>query len=326
MRREIRSSVRILWSESNPQFSRAIDSLFADEGFVTRHHAANCDEIERVLRQSAPDLLIIDVMTDGGEAFELMRDIRNGRLSDDPFLTIIATSWDAQQPVIDHIYDCGADDAFIKPAPARKLTERIFTLAQDKRQFVVTANYIGPDRRREGNRTQQEESIRLPVPSTLRARAEGRTADGPMIEAQRSATIAQINEQRLQRGSLAISNAVNIFLPVCVAGRSDLDAIQAMGDAIQIAGDLRERATAGGYGHMLELCDAFIRICGEMRRIARSPNPGGQDPKNLKLVKSLGDALTIGFNPRHTNSDIAGEIGQQVSRYQSTRPPPRTGY
>ncbi|MFX9073442.1 hypothetical protein ABTN28_19525, partial [Acinetobacter baumannii] len=83
---------------------------------------------------------------------------------------------------------------------------RIFTLAQDKRQFVVTANYIGPDRRREGNRTQQEESIRLPVPSTLRARAEGRTADGPMIEAQRSATIAQINEQRLQRGSLAISN------------------------------------------------------------------------------------------------------------------------
>ncbi|MFX7849356.1 hypothetical protein ABTK11_19825, partial [Acinetobacter baumannii] len=92
-------------------------------------------------------------------------------------------------------------------------------------------------RRREGNRTQQEESIRLPVPSTLRARAEGRTADGPMIEAQRSATIAQINEQRRQRGSLAISNAVNIFLPVCVAGRSDLDAIQAMGDAIQIAGD-----------------------------------------------------------------------------------------
>ncbi|MFX8689059.1 hypothetical protein ABTM39_20360, partial [Acinetobacter baumannii] len=75
--------MRILWSESNPQFSRAIDSLFADEGFVTRHHAANCDEIERVLRQSAPDLLIIDVMTDGGEAFELMRDIRNGRLSDD---------------------------------------------------------------------------------------------------------------------------------------------------------------------------------------------------------------------------------------------------
>ncbi len=325
MRREVRPSVRILWSESNPQFARAIDGLFTDENFTTRHHAANCDEIERVLRQSTPELLILDVMTDGGEAFDLIRDIRNGRLGDDPFITIIATSWDAQQPVIDHIHDCGADDAFIKPAPARKLTERIFNLAQDKRQFVVTATYIGPDRRRDASRA-QEESVRLGVPSSLRARAEGRTSDGALIEAQRGAAIAQINEQRLQRGSLAIANAVSIFLPVCMAGRADLEAIQAMGDAIQIAGDLRERAPNGGYSHMLELCDAFIRICGEMRRIARSPNPGGHDQKNLKLIKSLGDALTIGFNPRQTNSEIAGEISQQVSRYQSSRPPPRSGY
>lgn len=313
MRRENRSGVRILWSETNPQFGKSLDMLFLDEGLTSHHFSNDCDEIANIIAGDAPDLLILDIMTPDGTAFDLIKNVRANKLGNDPFLTIIGTSWDSQTPIIDHIYECGADEAFLKPAPARRLIERIFALAADKRTFLVTSTYVGPDRRRDGPRT--DDGFRLQVPSSLKARADGRPTDsGAQLDLRRQA-ITQINAERLQRGATQISMLVETFLPSCIAGRSDAEAITAMNEAIGIATDLKERAPLGGSGHMVELCEAFLRIAADMRRIARSPNPNSQDQKNLKLAKSLSDALSVGFNPRLSNpSSMAKDVGLQLNQ------------
>jgi len=96
----------------------------------------------------AYDLIFLDAKEDTAEVFRLITDIRNRTASNNPFSIVIVTTFEPTQALIQRSFNAGVDDVLVKPVALKQVHDRIATLVEGRRPFIVTATYIGPDRRK----------------------------------------------------------------------------------------------------------------------------------------------------------------------------------
>lgn len=153
------------------------------------------------LSGATPDLLLIDA--DGeeaeAEAFKLVRAIRNDVSTPNPFAGLIVTTWQPTPVLLMRVTNSGADDLLVKPVSPKQVQERIVTLMKDRRGFVVTADYTGPDRRKS-----PREGAQIPlldVPNTLKLKATGRW-DSTDVRRHLTKAVRQVSEQKVLRSGV----------------------------------------------------------------------------------------------------------------------------
>jgi DNA-binding response OmpR family regulator len=148
-----------------------------------------------------PDLLLIDA--DGEEAeveaFKLVRAIRNDVNTPNPFAGLVVTTWQPTPVLLMRVTNSGADDLLVKPISPKQVLDRIVTLMKERRGFVVTADYTGPDRRKS-----PREGAQIPlldVPNTLKLKATGKWA-GTNIRQQMTLAVRLVSEQKVLRSAV----------------------------------------------------------------------------------------------------------------------------
>lgn len=148
-----------------------------------------------------PDLLLIDA--DGEEAeveaFKLVRAIRNDVNTPNPFAGLVVTTWQPTPVLLMRVTNSGADDLLVKPISPKQVLDRIVTLMKERRGFVVTADYTGPDRRKS-----PREGAQIPlldVPNTLKLKATGKWA-GTNIRQQMTQAVRLVSEQKVLRSAV----------------------------------------------------------------------------------------------------------------------------
>lgn len=116
-------SKRILIVEDDPSIRQGLELTLLKSGYDVRT-AADAESGEKLLLESTPDLLILDLMLPGQSGLELCKRIRK-RDSKLPILMLTALSDE-----LDRIlgYDLGADDYVTKPFSLRELEARIRAL------------------------------------------------------------------------------------------------------------------------------------------------------------------------------------------------------
>lgn len=145
-------------------------------------------------------------MMDGGEAMALANLIRAGELGINPFVGIIITVWQPSEAVIRRDVNCGTDEIVVKPLSPKKLMERIHVVAYNRKPFVVTSSYIGPDRRAKIVKEREGQKISsIDVPNTLEAKVRGRPLSMEALREIIGEAMFEINEQRLKRYSYQIA-------------------------------------------------------------------------------------------------------------------------
>jgi len=160
------------------------------------------DKLRLAVRKSDIDMLILDADRQPRAMYELVRDIRNGRLGPDPYLVTSVVTWRADKGLIHSFLKAGADDVVVMPASISVASRRIDKLIDSRQEFVVTASYIGPDRRSK-SRAMADELGTFPVPNGLRYKATGdETAKPNAARLQRANRIVQ--EHRLRRLTLRL--------------------------------------------------------------------------------------------------------------------------
>lgn len=68
-----------------------------------------------LIARSDFDLLIADPTEKPDEVCALIRDLRHGRLGGNPFVVVIATSWDESEALNRTLIDSGVDDIVRRP-------------------------------------------------------------------------------------------------------------------------------------------------------------------------------------------------------------------
>ena len=309
-----RGEINIVFGEPQAGSRTAIRQALSREGYVRLREVNDFGDLQAVLKAAYPDIVIIDSMMLGPDPGEALRELRRGHLGRNPFVPIIITAWDPPEAVVRAVVDGGADGLIAKPLAPSILLERIQSLAHRRKPFVVTADYIGPDRRRDPNRRESLSIPTIDVPNPLGAKLRGEPMRVTDLEAAIRDTRHQVNEQRLNRNGFQVAFLVEQILPQLREGHATEETRHLLEKLHQVTKDTADRLVGTAFEHVGELCTAMRDVVETLQANMMAP-----PVKALLLLKRLGDALLLAFHPSADGAAMAEQIAAAVKRYQSRK-------
>jgi DNA-binding response OmpR family regulator len=122
----------IVLVEDDDEIARLVGKLLSQEGFVVER-APTGAELDQILRRTAPDLVVLDLMLPGEDGLSICRRLRS-RATALPILMLTAKG-DAVDRVIG--LEIGADDYLAKPFDPRELLARVRALLRRSRSAAA---------------------------------------------------------------------------------------------------------------------------------------------------------------------------------------------
>jgi CheY-like chemotaxis protein len=286
---------------------RLLRQILRNLGVVNIHEHPSPAEALAPLAEDPADLLFVDA--DQGDG-----------VPGNPFACAIAMSWQPTPSLLFRFTGSGADDLLTKPFSVNQVTERLFFMVQERKPFVVTSDYIGPDRRRG-----QREGIQIPlveVPNTLRLKAEG-LYDAEEVAEQAAQAQFEIDEQKVLRHGFQVAFLVEVAIPGLLAEPPDQTAIDhlirvpgVVHDMMMRMGQGDQRSTAGRYARSLtDQVEAFLvglpeplQNAGQLRRDALGLFAIATQSTDFERLEREVSGAVIGYRSRL--EQIARERGR----------------
>jgi DNA-binding response OmpR family regulator len=119
---------------------RHVDSVAAPVDFAYANFRRN------------PDIIFCEIASSDTLLCDQIQAVRSGAVGNNPFVVIVATTWDHSEALVKRVINSGADDLILRPFSNGILALRLESLAERRKGFVITHDYIGPDRRRDPKR------------------------------------------------------------------------------------------------------------------------------------------------------------------------------
>ena len=121
---------RIVIADDDPIVIKFLSAIFHDEGFEVRT-ADDGEKALKVIRESRPDLIILDLVMPYHDGFEICQQVRSEALTANVPVIILSMKEKEQDAI--HAFEVGADDFIRKPFNALELVARARKLMNDSR-------------------------------------------------------------------------------------------------------------------------------------------------------------------------------------------------
>jgi CheY-like chemotaxis protein len=137
----------VLVVDSNPQGAQILRQLLLGFGVRAPIHCDTAAEAQEVLRTNELDLIIANDALPDMSGYDLIRWLRHSKLEPNAFVSSIIICGHVRRTEVQKARDCGANFLLTKPISTQILMERVLWVAREKRPFLDTGAYLGPDRR-----------------------------------------------------------------------------------------------------------------------------------------------------------------------------------
>ncbi len=250
------STVQILLAVDNPVVRRGLNDAFQHAGFNRCTESLDQVTFQNAIDESSFDLIIMNPEIGGFFLAPMIAEMRADRIRHHPFPIVIMLLAESQKGYIGKVIDCGPDAIFLLPVAPGSLLDRIDSFAAHRKPFVVTQDYIGPDRRKEA-RPGTEQIPLLEVPNPVRART--RRAPAHLLQSEIDTAKIQLNTLKLERYAVQfrwLDRAVNTLFKQSEVDHAKLAA--AARRMKQIAEDLPARLRGDLDMRMTGLIDELV--------------------------------------------------------------------
>lgn len=296
--------VRIILADPRTHIRSTLKIALAHAGIEGIEHTGSVSNVAEAVEQAAgPDIVICDMALDGKEACNLVHSIRHNAIGRNPFVCVIGITWTPTASEVTRVIDCGVDHLVSAPLSPEQILTRIRALVRQRAPFVVTSEYIGPDRRK-----LRREASKVPlftVPNSLKEKASG-SWDPGRFDREIEDAIGDLNTRRVDRQAEDIMILAGVIADQAITRGDGFKA-----NVSRLHGMVREMDRAAsnqGFFHVSELCRACVGIVEEIRE------SGGYDvQKDIELLKQLGRAIRTALDPDNKSNRIAHDIAQAVS-------------
>ena len=163
---------------------------------------------------------------------------------------------------IDRVANSGADLILLVPFAPQQLLDRITSLVHHRVPYIVTSDYIGPDRRYKSR--EKSEIPQIIVPNSLREKAIG-TYNAKQFRSQIHGAISNINGHKMERHAVALAIHAEVLVQQFETGRDAVD-INRLEQLQASVTDLRWRARCQLAAHQRTLRRAAKRGDQDHRR------------------------------------------------------------
>lgn len=258
-------------------------------------------DFEKAMRERSPTLVVAECASPGVDVLPTIRKIRQGLVMSNPFVTIILTSWIRDGAHVRRAISSGADDVIVRPFSTAFAEERIRTLIKGRKPFVVTSDYIGPDRREDSKRPSDAPVVR--VPNTLQATVEGDAealsrAEGWINEARKT-----VESERVRRLAMRVVVAMELQADPDTARSAAMD----LADVIRTARELRETLEGAARLEAMQVAEALLE---QVRAFKRQDECTAS---NFKLAKELAVGAYAAYANGESIERSQDEIGKTVA-------------
>ena len=174
-------------------------------GFRNIETVATVEDFREAIRNRPPDLALCEAQGADAELCQMIQMLRQGASGYNPFIVIIVTAWEKTNALVNRVVNSGADDLILRPFSTKLLGERIETHIERRKGFVITHDYVGPDRRRDPSRVSSVELFEPPNSLKMKAKerlnAEEATA---RLDAELRTAREGFNSEKLRRDAFQI--------------------------------------------------------------------------------------------------------------------------
>lgn len=174
-------------------------------GFRFIETVATVEGLNEAIKRRPPDLALCEAQGADAELCAMIQGLRQGATGFNPFLVIIVTAWEKTNALVGRVLNSGADDLILRPFSTALLGSRIEAHVERRKGFVITHDYVGPDRRKDQSRVSDVELFQ--PPNSLKMKVKERMtpdeATARLDIALRSAR-ETLNSEKLRRDAFQI--------------------------------------------------------------------------------------------------------------------------
>ena len=292
------SSAQALLYCIEPGRRRIVRDLLYSVGVPIFNEPASILDLRQVVGETTPDLIILDLDDDRADLCALADDIRHDRIGRNPYSIIVAIMSDTARGTVGNVLDAGFDDIIIRPLSVLTIAQRLECMVENRKQFVVTPSYVGPDRRK-GARHDGDELGAFSVPNALRHKITG-DSDAALsnytLDAARQTTL----RHRLHRISTRVTQLATQLETGKVArgAPEDPDAVKKQIRALldQMGDELDPRR----YRHLIQLAASMREV---MTTIIMTDN-NTPSARMFELFRLHGQAMTASLTDAEHAADL----------------------
>ncbi len=201
-------TARVVHVDSEAPSRALLEDTLRDIGFRKITSCDNLGQFIVILGIEKPDLVFVDIDAEPDKAFQAIRDIRKGEAGENAFMVTVALTQKPELEAVRAALNAGLDDLVVKPVTARALRQRVVNQIEDRKEFIATDDYVGPDRRAENRELTEDDLASIKVPNSLRYAVTGDESAAPSEERVRE-TLRNLSIQKFYHLSSKIGRIAN---------------------------------------------------------------------------------------------------------------------
>jgi len=272
-------------------------------GFRQIECVASLADFKTALADSAPTLIVAESSATDTDIFNLVRSVRRGDVGGNPFVVMLLTTWSRDTSHIRKAIECGADDVIVRPFSTMFAEERVKTLIKGRKDFIVTSDYIGPDRRKDTERSTDAPPIAVPnfLKATVENDEQALNNGQQWVKEAREA----VTGERVRRVAMRI--VISVELEASKKSEGKVPVALDVKDLQRAARELRAHVIRAKRREAAEVAEALID------QISTLGDGRNAEAGSLKLVKELAMGAYAAFANGDTIERSKDEIGRTVS-------------
>lgn len=279
-------------------------TILHNNGFREIRQGDKLELAVHVLNTFMPDVLLCADTLPDGRLSEFVRKVRHHKVGNNPFLPVIAMLDRPTPELVQEIMDSGVDDVVTKPLSTAALLDRIHALISNRKPFIVTDEYVGPARKGDNK------ASAVAVPNTLRAKATGEKVGYFDLEHGIQDAKQQIDDKRLQYIGVELASLVGRVVPMLERGYVNDVAAGGLAMLADESEGACGKLEGTRYDHVSDLC----RALAEVARALHADRGQVPDPRDVKLLKPLSQAVQAAFAGGIDSVEAARAIVQQITQ------------
>jgi len=293
--------------EPDEQARRELRQILNHAGVRQVSAHGSLANLTTMVSQLPPDLIMVSDELDP-QVFEFVRNIRHNKVGTNPFVLIITMVAPDHLESVKRAMQAGTDDIIIKPVKEEQLLQRLKRVMMNREAFVVTSDYLGPDRR---GKNRPSKIRRINVLNTMLEKASGKEVDSENIRDAVDGSMSEVLQARLDSHGLRLGFVCNLILEAYKAKNVTpelqeklLVVVDVLRDAAKTAERLEERELA-------LLCGS---LSGDVTAIAG--RYAAATDKDLDLIQKLSKAVVSAVKPKAAPDKLDEETRQAAQTYQ----------
>jgi len=273
-------------------------------GFRKTETVPTLENFLESVQKSPPDIVLCESQGQVDELCSVVQQMRQGAAGYNPFLVIIVTAWENSATLINQVISSGADDLLLRPFSTALLRQRIEAHVDRRKGFVITTDYVGPDRRKDNDRVSNVEMFE--PPNSLKMKAKDKLSADDIarkLDAELKTAREKLTSEKLRRDSFQVCVLWRLLQDQpMAAGRPPQDLVKLQ----LLAKSITTRCQEGEYAAAQEWCKSVLAS-------AEGLAAGVDRNASLHLLGHASLSLHQVFYPEKTSTDQMTEIDATVA-------------